>query len=49
MEDLHWADRSTLDLVEFLARNLGDSRVLLVATYRTDELHRRHRLQAGPR
>lgn len=45
IEDLHWADRSTLDLVVFLARNLGDSRVLLVGTYRTDELHRRHRLR----
>ncbi|MFU8840976.1 MAG: ATP-binding protein [Nitriliruptoraceae bacterium] len=46
VEDLHWADRSTLDLLEFLARNLGGGRVLLVATYRTEELHRRPRLQA---
>ncbi|MBW3619674.1 MAG: AAA family ATPase [Actinobacteria bacterium] len=46
IEDLHWADRSTLDVVVFLARNLGDARVLVVATYRTDELHRRHHL--GP-
>jgi len=45
MEDLHWADRSTLDLVAFLARNLGDSCVLFVGTYRTDELHRRHRFR----
>ncbi len=44
IEDLHWADRSTLDLVMFLARNLGRGRVLIVATYRTDELHRRHPL-----
>jgi DNA-binding CsgD family transcriptional regulator/tetratricopeptide (TPR) repeat protein len=46
VEDLHWADRSTLALLEFLARNLGRGRVLLVATYRTEELHRRPRLQA---
>lgn len=45
MEDLHWADRSTLDLVMFLTRNLASGRVLIVATYRTDELHRRHSLR----
>jgi DNA-binding CsgD family transcriptional regulator len=38
LEDLHWADTSTLDLVVFLAHNLGDRRVLLLATYRADEL-----------
>jgi len=37
VEDLHWADPSTRDLVAFLARNLRDERVLLVATIRTDE------------
>ena len=37
LEDLHWADASTLDLVAFLAHNLGDRRVLLLATYRADE------------
>jgi DNA-binding CsgD family transcriptional regulator len=37
LEDLHWADTSTLDLVVFLAHNLDDRRVLLVATYRADE------------
>jgi DNA-binding CsgD family transcriptional regulator len=37
LEDLHWADTSTLDLVVFLAHNLGDRRVLLLATYRADE------------
>ena len=45
LEDLHWADPSTLDLLDFLARNLVDEPVLLVATYRTDELHRRHPLR----
>ncbi|HEV8164854.1 MAG TPA: AAA family ATPase, partial [Actinomycetota bacterium] len=37
LEDLHWADASTLDLVVFLAHNLGDRRVLLLGTYRADE------------
>jgi DNA-binding NarL/FixJ family response regulator len=37
LEDLHWADTSTLDLVVFLAHNLGDRRVLLLATCRADE------------
>ncbi len=44
VEDLHWSDRSTRDLLGFLVRNLRDSRVALVATYRSDELHRRHPL-----
>ena len=38
LEDLHWADASTLDLVSFLAHAVGDSRVLLVGTYRVDEV-----------
>jgi DNA-binding CsgD family transcriptional regulator/tetratricopeptide (TPR) repeat protein len=37
LEDLHWADTSTLDLVVFLAHNLDQRRVLLLATYRADE------------
>jgi DNA-binding NarL/FixJ family response regulator/tetratricopeptide (TPR) repeat protein len=37
LEDLHWADSSTLDLVAFLAHNLGESGALLVATYRADD------------
>ena len=44
-EDLHWADQSTRDLLVFLARNLTDERLLMVATFRTDELHRRHPLR----
>jgi predicted ATPase len=43
LEDLHWADGSTLALVAFLIRHLADARVLVCATYRDDELHRRHR------
>jgi DNA-binding CsgD family transcriptional regulator/tetratricopeptide (TPR) repeat protein len=37
LEDLHWADTSTLDLTVFLAHNLDSRRVLLLATYRADE------------
>jgi hypothetical protein len=45
LEDLHWADRATRDLVAFLARTLRRGRVTLVASYRSDELHRRHQLR----
>ena len=38
IEDLHWADMSTLDLVRFLARRLEGTHVLVVATYRDDHL-----------
>jgi DNA-binding CsgD family transcriptional regulator/tetratricopeptide (TPR) repeat protein len=41
LEDVHWADRSTLDLAGFLARSLRGERVLLVATFRSDETARR--------
>ena len=36
VEDLHWADRSTLDLLRFLATNLGTERLVLLVTYRAD-------------
>jgi len=45
VEDLHWADRSTLDLVAFLVRALQGTRVLLVLTYRSDEVDRRSPLR----
>ena len=45
LEDLHWADHSTRDLFLFLARNLRDARVVVVGTYRSDDLHRRHPLR----
>lgn len=38
IEDLHWADTATWDLFEFLARNLIDEHVVLVGTYRADEI-----------
>jgi DNA-binding CsgD family transcriptional regulator len=45
VEDLHWADRSTRGLVAFLVRTLRTGRICLVASYRSDELHRRHPLR----
>ena len=44
IEDLHWADLSTLDLLRFVLRKLHRARVLLIATYRTDEVRRTHPL-----
>jgi DNA-binding CsgD family transcriptional regulator len=46
IEDLHWADTSTRAFVAFLARSLRAERVLVAASYRPDELHRRHPLRA---
>ena len=44
LEDLHWADASTRNLLTFLARMLRRERVAIVGTYRTDDLHRQHPL-----
>ncbi|HEV2249014.1 MAG TPA: AAA family ATPase [Candidatus Limnocylindria bacterium] len=44
LEDLHWADETSLELLQHLARELRDARVLILATYRSDEMHRRHPL-----
>jgi DNA-binding CsgD family transcriptional regulator/tetratricopeptide (TPR) repeat protein len=44
LEDLHWADRSTRDMLRFLVRTLSHGRVVLLGTYRTDELHEGHPL-----
>src|SRR5436309_2856428 len=38
LDDVHWADASTLDLFLFLTYNVADHRLLLLATYRPDEL-----------
>ncbi len=44
VEDLHWADAATRETVSFLVRNVRTDRMLLVLTFRSDELHRRHPL-----
>jgi DNA-binding CsgD family transcriptional regulator/tetratricopeptide (TPR) repeat protein len=45
LEDLHWADRSTRELFVYLARSLKSASMVLVGTYRSDDLHRRHPLR----
>jgi DNA-binding CsgD family transcriptional regulator/tetratricopeptide (TPR) repeat protein len=44
LEDIHWADQSSLELLAYLAGRLREGRTALVATFRIDELHRRHPL-----
>ncbi|WP_232074594.1 helix-turn-helix transcriptional regulator [Phytohabitans suffuscus] len=45
VEDLHWADRSTRDLIAFLIRSARTAQALLICTFRSDELHRGHPLR----
>jgi DNA-binding CsgD family transcriptional regulator/tetratricopeptide (TPR) repeat protein len=45
IEDVHWADDATLDLLRHLGRRLRDLSVLLVATYRDDALPAGHPLR----
>lgn len=45
MDDLHWADEATLDLVAFLGRRLERYRALLIVTYRDDEVGPEHPLR----
>ncbi|MEV6790583.1 AAA family ATPase [Streptomyces sp. NPDC051320] len=45
LEDLHWADASTRHLLAYLLRTLNRGRLVLVATYRSDDIHRRHPLR----
>ncbi|QEC47549.1 AAA family ATPase [Baekduia soli] len=45
LEDLHWADEATLDVLRLLARRVAAWPALVVATYRADELHAAHPLR----
>ncbi|WP_411080981.1 helix-turn-helix transcriptional regulator [Streptomyces sp. cmx-18-6] len=45
LEDLHWADASTRHLLAYLFRTLRSGRLMVVGTYRADDLHRRHPLR----
>ena len=47
VEDLHWADQSTRELLSFLFARPFSSPVAVVATYRSDDLHRRHPLRTS--
>ena len=54
LEDLHWADEATLDVIRMLGRRVDAMRVLVILTYRDDELDRAHPLrqvlgEIGPR
>jgi len=45
IEDLHWADPSSRDVLRFLLARLRAEHLLIVGSYRTDDLHRRHPLR----
>src|SRR5260370_25696594 len=45
LEDVHWADEATLDVLRLLARRIGTVPALVVATYRDDALDRTHPLR----
>jgi DNA-binding CsgD family transcriptional regulator/tetratricopeptide (TPR) repeat protein len=42
LDDIHWADSPSLQLLRFLAHEIRGSRLLLIATYRDTEVDRRH-------
>jgi DNA-binding CsgD family transcriptional regulator len=44
VEDVHWADGATLDVLRFLARRVGELPVLLLVSYRDDEIGAEHPL-----
>ena len=44
LDDLHWADQPSLMLLQFVARELGGARLLIIGTYRDMELSRQHPL-----
>ena len=44
LDDLHWADQPSLLLLQFVARELGGARLLIIGTYRDVELSRQHPL-----
>jgi DNA-binding XRE family transcriptional regulator/tetratricopeptide (TPR) repeat protein len=44
LDDLHWADASSLRLLEFVVAETAGSRLLVIGTYRDGEVHRRHPL-----
>jgi predicted ATPase len=46
LEDLHWADEATLDIVKYLARRLGEVELFFILTFRDDELSSQHPLRS---
>ena len=47
LEDLHWADRGTLDFLVYLSRRLVGTQLLIVVTYRDVEVDRAHPLSSA--
>jgi tetratricopeptide (TPR) repeat protein len=45
VEDIHWADDATLDLLRFLGRRIAETRGLVIVTYRDDDAAQLHRLR----
>ncbi|MHB9858862.1 helix-turn-helix transcriptional regulator [Streptomyces sp. YIM S03343] len=45
LEDLHWADASTRHLIAYLVRTLHTGRLVVLGSYRSDDIHRRHPLR----
>lgn len=45
LEDLHWADASTRHLLAYLFRTVRSGRLVVIGTYRSDDIHRRHPLR----
>ncbi len=45
IEDVHWADEATLDLIKFLGRRIQATQTLLILTYRNDEIGSHHPLR----
>jgi DNA-binding CsgD family transcriptional regulator len=44
LDDLHWSDTASLELLRFVARKLASAPILLLSTYRSDEVSRQHPL-----
>ncbi|MEX2134917.1 MAG: AAA family ATPase [Acidimicrobiia bacterium] len=45
LEDIHWADAATLDMLTYLGRRIGNSKALILTTYRGDEIGPDHQLR----
>jgi predicted ATPase len=44
LDDVHWADRDSLELLEVMTRQVESTSILIVVTYRSEDVHRHHPL-----